>query len=483
MKQLLFLLTPLILFSKLITGSVTDKDNVAIPFATITVATTSCSSISNINGLFKLDCTDVLKNGVLTGAKNGYLIGSIKLKSDISSYELKLAKVPNSDNAHYKWIPSIDEKNEKACQNCHKKLTTQWKNSAHGSSAENQTFKDIYNKIYKSDFNSSYGNCANCHQPINETKNISCDFCHKIYRVNPKKNLTGTLAIELRRPQYGGKNILFGSVKDAYTRDDSYSPLYKSSKYCASCHSGHFWDEEVYNEYSQWQNSSYSKQGISCQKCHMPPQMSETFIAPPERGGLKRSAGAYHSHKFRGSKDIEFMKKALDINVSVNSKNDINVNDINVSVSLENIGAGHSFPTGSPLHHLILVVDVKDYNSKKLVQLSGEKLPNWSVTKQSAGSVFAKVYRSSPAYTTESSHFKPLYPNPYWRPSQLEFDTRLKANSPILKQYIFKNTKKSVNIEVKLIYRRIYYNWAKNLGKKLDDDIILFHKIFKLENR
>jgi len=477
MKQLLLLLTPLILLSKIITGSVTNKDNVAIPFATITVATTSCSSISDINGLFKLDCIDVLKNRVLTGAKNGYVIGSVKLKSETSFYEIKLGKVPNIDNTHYKWIPSIDAKNDKACQNCHERLTAQWQKSAHGSSARNKTFKTIYNSIYKDDFKSSDGNCASCHQPIGETKSISCDFCHKIYRVNPKKNLTGTLTIELRRP-HGEKNILFGSVKDAYTREDSYSPLYESSKYCASCHSGHFWGDEVYSEYSEWQDSSYSKQGISCQKCHMLPQMDETFIVPIEKGGLKRSAGAYHSHSFRGSRDMEFMKKALDVNISVNFEN-----DVNVSVSLENIGAGHSFPTGSPLHHLVLVVDAKDYNAKKLVQLSGEKLPNWSVPKQSAGSVFAKVYRSSPAYTTESSHFKPLYPNPYWRPSQLEFDTRLKANSPILKQYIFKDTKKSINIDVKLIYRRIYSNWAKNLGKKLDDDIILFHKIFKLENR
>jgi len=476
LKYILLIFLPLLLIAQDIIGVVIDKDGNQIPFADVTIATSSYSTQTNAKGLFALSYKKHIKNKTLTASKYGYIINGIPLNENKKYYKIVLQRVPNKDNIHYSWIPSIDKENEKACQNCHKKMTKQWKQSAHGSSAENKIFKNIYNVIYRNDFKTSTGNCATCHMPIGENKSISCDFCHKIYRIKPQKNLTGVLAIELRRPHK--ENILFGSVKDAYTRPDSYSPLYENSQYCASCHSGHFWNEEVYDEYTQWQNSIYSKHDISCQDCHMPPEMSETYIVPKEKGGLKRSAGAYHSHAFRGSKDIEFMKKALDINVSINLEK-----DINVSVSLENIGAGHSFPTGSPLHHLVLIVDAKDYNGKKLVQTSGEKLPNWSEEKHSAGSVFAKVYRSSPAYTANNSHFKQLYPNPYWRPSQLEYDTRLKANRPISKLYIFKDAKKSINIDVKLIYRRIYANWAKVLGKKLDDDIILFHKIFKLENK
>jgi len=469
MKQLFLLLLPLFLFSKIITGSVVDKNDVTIPFTTVKVATTSCDTTSNINGLFKLNCEENLKSRVLTGAKNGYVIGSIKLKDDISFYKLQLDKIPNSDNPNYKWIPSIDKKNKKACQNCHERLTAQWQKSAHGSSAHNRNFKAIYNAIYKDDFKSSEGSCASCHQPIGKNKSISCDFCHKIYRVNPKKSLTGTLTIELRRP-HSEKNILFGSVKDAYTRDDSYNPLYESSKYCASCHSGHFWGDEVYNEYSQWQESGYSKQGVTCQKCHMPPQMDEIFIVPLKKGGLKRSSGAYHSHTFRGSKDVEFMKRALDINASIKK-------DINVLIKLENIGAGHSFPTGSPLHHLLLLVDAKDCENIKLVTIDGDKLPPWSTKIQRNGSIFAKIYRSSLAYTQNSSHFKSLYPNPYWRPSQLEYDSRLKANTPVIKKFTFNRKIKSVTIT--LIYRRLYLSWVKKLNTDIYDDIILYKKTLK----
>jgi len=470
MIQIILLLFPLIFMAKNIIGTVVDNNSNTIAFAEVGIAATDCFTQSNINGKFELICEKSRLNKTLTASKNGYLINGVVLKNKIYDYKIILEKVPNSDNANYKWIPSIDKKNEKACQNCHQRMTSQWQKSAHGSTMHNKTFKTIYNSIYKDDFKSSDGNCASCHQPIGENESISCDFCHKVYRVNPKKNLTGTLVMELRRPHNGEKNILFGSVKDAYTRDDSYSPLYENSKYCASCHSGHFWGDEVYSEYSQWQNSSYSKQGISCQKCHMPPQMDETFIVPIEKGGLKRSSGAYHSHSFIGSKDIEFMKKALDINVSIKK-------DMNVLVKLENIGAGHSFPTGSPLHHLLLLIDAKDCENKELIDTNGDKLPPWSTKVQRNGSIFAKVYRSSLAYTQNSTHFKSLYPNPYWRPSQLEYDSRLKANAPVLKHFAFNKKIKSVTIT--LIYRRLYLSWAKKLNTDIDDDIILYQKTLK----
>jgi len=468
MRELLLLIFPLLILAKTFTGKVVDTEQKGIAFATITVATTSCSTISDINGAFKLDCEKNLNGGMLTGAKNGYLIGATNLDNNQSFYKIVLEKVPQSDNPHYRWIDATDTKDARACRKCHEKLTKQWLESAHGSSAQNEAFKTIFDTLYRADFKHSKGNCASCHQPMGADKSIGCDFCHKIYRVTPKKNLTGILAVELRRP-FGEKNIVFGSLKDAYTREDSYSPLYQSSQYCASCHSGHFWDEEVYSEYSEWQRSRYSKNGVTCQKCHMPSDMKERFIVPKEHGGLEREAGAFHSHLFKASKDRDFLKAALDVNVSLQRGE-----TFDVSVTLENIGAGHEYPTGTPLHHLLLTLEPKDCNGNATRMLQGEYLPRWSMKEKKTGSIFAKVYRSSLAYTQNSAHFKPLYPNPYWRPSQLEYNSRLQPHKPILKKFIFE--KKSAEVNIKVIYRRIFASWT---NKEIDNDIILFEKALK----
>lgn len=51
---------------------------------------------------------------------------------------------------------------------------------------------------------------------------------------------------------------------------------------------------------------------------------------------------------------------------------------LDVLVTVINTRAGHKFPTDSPLRHLILVVEAVDRVHTPLMQVGGEKIPNWA---------------------------------------------------------------------------------------------------------
>jgi len=53
-------------------------------------------------------------------------------------------------------------------------------------------------------------------------------------------------------------------------------------------------------------------------------------------------------------------------------------NTFDVNVRVTNTGAGHKFPTDSPLRHLILVVTVRDRVNTSLIQVGGDRIPNWA---------------------------------------------------------------------------------------------------------
>jgi hypothetical protein len=81
-----------------------------------------------------------------------------------------------------------------------------------------------------------------------------------------------------------------------------------SSAFCASCHDQH-------DTTKQWRATDYAAQGIGCVECHMPE----------------------HSHAMIGGHDIELVRKAVDLRGRAQGDH--------WQVEVENVGAGHHFPT------------------------------------------------------------------------------------------------------------------------------------------
>ena len=108
------------------------------------------------------------------------------------------------------------------------------------------------------------------------------------------------------------------------------------STFCASCHQL-TWpdaDQPFYDTYGEWERSPYAAAGVRCQDCHMPP-----VAAPVTATHFAGQA----SHRF--SADLARAVSAL---LSMGSATIQRGAAFDVSMRLQNSGAGHHFPTGSP---------------------------------------------------------------------------------------------------------------------------------------
>ncbi len=472
--------------SFLIKGKVVDCIQQPVRFALVRLQNTNILGYTDIDGSFTIHTKNNLISQHITASKDGYLIGGTKFNGFNKSYTITLTKLPTQDNSKYKFTPSLfktitDEttsKKEKICQDCHTRILDEWQNDKHYNSANNTSFLSIFEHGFKKDFPNSNGNCAKCHIPIAaitnnlntdplnltllEKEGINCDFCHKIKDVKlSNTNLIGIENIKFLRP-HKEKELLFGSMNDVFPRSDAYNSIYEKSRYCASCHHGKFWGVLVYSEYEEWKQSSYPKDNQSCQSCHMPNSTKNDFIADKDKGGFLRNYKEIHSHNMKSTNDIDFIKNALDINVSNNILND----KFNLNISITNIGAGHHIPTSSPFRHMILNVNIVNNENIKLKQLTKYILPTWATIKGN-GKVFAKIFRPVDVYSSSSTTFKHSYPEHFWRPIELEYDSRIAAKSTDTTEFIFDlNKSKHIKVNITLTYLNFFDDTIKYMNVK-----------------
>lgn len=374
---------------------------------------------------------------------------------------------------------------------------------------------------FKVDFPDRDGNCASCHTPLASklpttnscgwsgchsylttersdeipasvvpvgltgvaAEGISCDFCHKIGRVRlkddtglPDQELTGILSLSIYRPGPEEK-LLFGTVDDVARDADSYLPLQEESAFCAGCHYGVFSNTVIYNSFGEWLESPYSdpKTGRTCQDCHMPvvqsnyslfPEESPTpergFFVFPSQGGLYRDPNQIHNHRMPGANDEEFLQSA----VTMTTTGHIAGDEVQVSISITNDGAGHHVPTGIPLRHLILVVWASDANGQPLPLDDGSILPGWTGNYAGLPGVsYAKILKDALTGEIPSAA--------HWRLLSIESDNRIPALATDVSQYTFAAPSEgTVIVEAKLLYRRAFQQLMEWKGWN-DPDIVM----------
>ncbi|MBI5181151.1 MAG: hypothetical protein HZA05_07080, partial [Nitrospirae bacterium] len=100
--------------------------------------------------------------------------------------------------------------------------------------------------------------------------------------------------------------------------------FFEKAEFCAACHQmdeGYELNGKVLtNTYKEWKESDYSKNNITCQKCHMPDR----------------------KHLFRGIHDSDMVKRGVSFEISAK---EIRKDGIKVSLIITNSGVGHYFPT------------------------------------------------------------------------------------------------------------------------------------------
>ena len=242
---------------------------------------------------------------------------------------------------------------------------------------------------------------------------------HKGTAETDKDGEPGVLSYQFRRPP-DGHQLFYGPYDDVYPGDDSYHPLYSKSQYCAPCHHGKFWDVLVYSEFQEWFDSSYSKDGIHCQDCHMKSDGKTSRFALKKVGSLVRNPSTIPSHVNFGVNDKEFMKEAISLKTDADLYNDI----LKVTVTITNTNSGHHYPTGNPMRNMILLVETNDEKGKSLLLKKGARVPSWGGEglKENGnyaglpGKGFAKVLKNRPFYGfKQKKSYGNEHPVPHWR--------------------------------------------------------------------
>ena len=189
------------------------------------------------------------------------------------------------------------------CQSCHTQVYDEWQSSAHANSWINPDVRSQSNDFSNTD-------CIDCHAPrpifttgvgkrvlprsSRRSEGVDCIACHAL----PGGGVAGTIQSDLAPCSPVARREL------------------AREEFCGVCHDQH-------KTVQQWKTSTYADQGVGCIECHMPYRNGD-----PKQGRL---------HTCLGGHDLEMVRSAVQIR-------GVRAVDSWV-VEVENVGAGHSFPT------------------------------------------------------------------------------------------------------------------------------------------
>jgi len=474
-------------FISTVSGLVVTQSGQPLAGALVRVRATDNLTYTTPGGLFSLSgLTSGVPTEITAWASGGYYVGSLVVTPPVSgSITITLRPYYTEDNADYAWLDSAPNPEiALQCGNCHPEILPQWQANAHGRAVSNARFLSLYNGTnlagttrvppgFILDFPNVAGNCANCHAPgaaANTPFNcnmgtvrgsaaagIHCDFCHKVGGVYlnpathaPYNNVPGVLSLRMLRPP-AGEQIFFGPFDDIKD-PDTLLPEMTQSVFCAPCHSFSFWGTKIYQSYNEWLESPYAAEGVQCQFCHMPPN-GDNYFALPETGGLRHPADKIPSHLDLGLKDLAFMQSTVSMTLDARTSR----TRARVTVTLENVGAGHHVPTDSPLRHMILVVSASDGNGKVLHLQSGPRVPEWGGNYAGMpGWGYAKILQDV------SSGSVPAVS--YWKPTRIVSDNRIPARGKDATTYTFALSDTGATIDAVLIFRRAFQSLERAKG-------------------
>jgi nitrate/TMAO reductase-like tetraheme cytochrome c subunit len=193
-----------------------------------------------------------------------------------------------------------------ACRDCHAEVYAEWEGSWHARSWTDPDVRALSNDFANTD-------CIDCHapRPVFETgvdqrvfprvarrnEGVDCIACHALAGADE-----GRMAGTIERA-------------DARCRPRQMVELSRS-EFCAPCHDQH-------QTVTEWLGTRYAAEGIGCVECHMPFRGGD-----PNRG---------RDHTMHGGHSIELVRSAVDLRARRQGTG--------VLVEVENVGAGHSFPT------------------------------------------------------------------------------------------------------------------------------------------
>jgi hypothetical protein len=258
----------------------------------------------------------------------------------------------------------------------------------------------------------------------------------------------GRFGLKLLRPAAG--RLFFGPLDDVDRGEDSYSPLYRQSRYCASCHEGTVFGVPVYTTYSEWLASPARKEGKQCQSCHMAPTGTLTNLAPG-RGGIERDPQSLANHRFFDGSQRDMLRRCLKVDVRLSPRDQGWRADVTVQAD----GAGHRVPTGFVDRNLLVVLQAFAADGKELLPGADSPLLPPSAGKSVAG-------LAGRVYAKQISDVDGNKPVPFWNAQAEATDSRLMPGVADRSSYLF--PRNLARLRVRLVYRRFWEQTAEVKG-------------------
>ena len=246
------------------------------------------------------------------------------------------------------------------CKECHTDIYKNWKQSLHALSYKNPIFTNAYRKAYTTTAGKAKKYCLNCHAPTVRVtgdydislpvtaEGVTCDFCHTITEIH----LDGRAKNIINKPGDTKRSVLKNAESGHHNTE--FSNDFASSKLCGGCHDFHNRQGvHVGVTYSEWEESSFAKEGKQCQNCHMPEISGKTA----NEGGRDK----IHDHSL--SHNVATMKGAIVVTTEDIQKDK---KKLKAKIRITNQKAGHSIPTGTPARSLVLEVKALDKKGRML---------------------------------------------------------------------------------------------------------------------
>jgi len=273
--------------------------------------------------------------------------------------------------------PGLASFSAQGCAACHGSVHESWRQSTHRGGWQDPVFFEAARATGEAPL------CVSCHlplavqQPVQLQEYLGGDLTRALVRTNPSWDATlqqegvTCAACHVRDGQVAGLR-----VSGLAPHPVAVSAELGTSAFCGTCHqlSWPGADQPFYDTFGEWERSGWATAGVRCQDCHM----------PPVAGAV--TAGAFASHS--DHRVFVERSRAVSVLVELPAKAGVRGERLTARVRVQNSGAGHAFPTGSPFKHVLLRAELLDSGG----EVAGEALEHR----------FQREVEAAPPYLTVS---------------------------------------------------------------------------------
>lgn len=296
--------------------------------------------------------------------------------------------------------------NPGVCADCHSDIYSQWENSMHNLSHEDEAYVKIAEFLLQGltdpDEIKEAQSCVKCHTPVGfstgyplklsdsrdnvpeiATRGIQCDYCHSVTGAVKMYNNDLQLSPGNGEDDPGVKRGPFDDSQPDF-HEAAFSKFHTGSEICGTCHNVKHvvFGTDLETTYDEWKSSPYNskdpEKAVPCQGCHMVqrPGVPATGATPrPLNPGTAADYSDERDHIFthyfvgangfipsgKGDTSKTQMARERLENAATLSIDAGDIMNNIVKVSVTNSGAGHSIPTGvSDLRQVWLSVVMSD---------------------------------------------------------------------------------------------------------------------------